>query len=119
MLFAPKLLWLLRAHLVRGWHGRLRWRAINRRHYGFRRHFNHGRFFEHRFYHAYATLSDGTIQCWGYNYIGELGNGTRLNSSVPVNASGVTGTISVVAGEGIPIAIVLPTHATESRPVDI
>ena len=36
--------------------------------------------------HACALLQDGTVKCWGSNSYGELGDGTRVNSPVPVTA---------------------------------
>jgi len=37
---------------------------------------------------ACADKSDGTVQCFGSNLLGELGNGTTKNSSVPVLVGG-------------------------------
>jgi alpha-tubulin suppressor-like RCC1 family protein len=34
-------------------------------------------------YHSCAVMRDGSVQCWGYNNEGQLGDGTRVNKSVP------------------------------------
>jgi len=41
--------------------------------------------------HACAVMADGTVQCWGLNWAGELGDNSTNNSSVPVQVSGITG----------------------------
>ena len=37
--------------------------------------------------HTCAMLDNGTAACWGYNFYGQLGNGSMTSSSVPVLAS--------------------------------
>jgi alpha-tubulin suppressor-like RCC1 family protein len=39
-------------------------------------------------YHACAVKTNGSASCWGSNVYGQLGNGTKINSSVPVSVSG-------------------------------
>lgn len=37
--------------------------------------------------HSLAVKSDGTLWSWGYNYHGELGDGTTVSRSSPVPVS--------------------------------
>jgi alpha-tubulin suppressor-like RCC1 family protein len=46
-----------------------------------------------------ALLSTHTVDCWGYNQFGELGNGTTTNSDVPVPVLGVSGATAVAGDE--------------------
>src|SRR5204862_3993916 len=48
--------------------------------------------------HSCALINDGTVQCWGRNESGQLGNGTTTNSSVPVGVAGITGAVGITAG---------------------
>lgn len=48
--------------------------------------------------HNCAALRDGRVQCWGYNFRGQLGNGGTTQSSTPVLVGTVTDAIAVAAG---------------------
>jgi alpha-tubulin suppressor-like RCC1 family protein len=62
--------------------------------------------------HTCALLTNGTVQCWGLNTFGELGDGMSTGpqtctaggtygcSSVPVAVSGLTGVTAITAGHG-------------------
>lgn len=58
--------------------------------------------------HACALLSSGTVECWGYNGSGQLGNGTLTSSGYPVVVSGLTGVTQIVA-EGATTCALLST----------
>ncbi|MGA8539971.1 MAG: hypothetical protein WB566_10755 [Terriglobales bacterium] len=48
--------------------------------------------------HTCALLANGTVECWGSNSFGELGNGSTTNSDVPVAVSGLSGVTAIAVG---------------------
>src|SRR4029079_17256553 len=49
-------------------------------------------------YHVCAATRLGTVQCWGRNNLGQLGNGGSTNSNLPVAVSGVSTAVDVGLG---------------------
>lgn len=43
--------------------------------------------------------SDGTVHAWGEGFYGELGNGQRGDSDVPVQVAGLGGVTAIAGGE--------------------
>ena len=56
--------------------------------------------------HTCVRFGDGSIQCWGDNDWGQLGNGTTTSSATPVAVAGVAGATAITAGEHHTCAIV-------------
>ncbi|GMT48114.1 MAG: hypothetical protein IEMM0007_1680 [bacterium] len=50
-------------------------------------------------FHSIALKSDGTVWAWGSNELGQLGDGTTIDSPVPIKVSGLTD-ITRIAGGG-------------------
>ncbi len=47
---------------------------------------------------ACALLTDGTVECWGHNVLGLLGDGKTTNSSIPVPVTGLSGVSAISVG---------------------
>lgn len=49
---------------------------------------------------ACALRANGTVWCWGYNGYGQLGDGTTVNKSIPVQIAGISTAVSLYGSGG-------------------
>ena len=49
-------------------------------------------------YHSCASLSDGSVRCWGANNSGQLGDGSEVASTIPVPVVGIDDATALGAG---------------------
>jgi alpha-tubulin suppressor-like RCC1 family protein len=61
-------------------------------------------------YHSCAVLENFTVQCWGYNYYGQLGDGTTSNSGVARTVPGIWSATRVATGYGHSCALLSDGH---------
>jgi regulator of chromosome condensation (RCC1) repeat-containing protein len=50
--------------------------------------------------HTCAALATGRVECWGENFLGDLGDGTQESTDVPVEVLGLTDATEVSAAAG-------------------
>ncbi|MFN8489082.1 MAG: cohesin domain-containing protein [Caldilineaceae bacterium] len=50
--------------------------------------------------HTCAMLTSGSVKCWGNNEQGQLGNGFTYYQTTPIDASGLTSGVKIVAAGG-------------------
>jgi Regulator of chromosome condensation (RCC1) repeat len=55
--------------------------------------------------HSLALLSNGTVMSWGDNDAGQLGDGTKTSSDVPVAVEGLAGVTAISAGSQFNLAV--------------
>jgi alpha-tubulin suppressor-like RCC1 family protein len=55
--------------------------------------------------HSLALKEDGTVWAWGYNFDGQLGDGTEANSTRPVRVGELQGVEAIAAGAFFSLAL--------------
>jgi alpha-tubulin suppressor-like RCC1 family protein len=55
--------------------------------------------------HSLALLKDGTVRAWGMNRWGQLGDGTTIRRTSPVQVQGVRNAVAVAAGSRLSAAL--------------
>lgn len=57
--------------------------------------------------HTCGSVVGGRAMCWGANDRGQLGNGTNIDSAVPVLVAGVYNVVEIATGSGFACALVV------------
>jgi alpha-tubulin suppressor-like RCC1 family protein len=55
--------------------------------------------------HSIALLKDGTVRAWGFNGLGQVGDGSTTNRDRPVAVSGVRNAVAIAAGWDFSVAL--------------
>jgi alpha-tubulin suppressor-like RCC1 family protein len=50
------------------------------------------------YYHSLASGSDGNVRAWGFNGLGQLGDGTTTNRSTPIQTTNLSNVIATAGG---------------------
>ena len=48
--------------------------------------------------HTCMIVGGGHVRCWGYNFFGQLGDGTTTDRLTPTTVTGLTGAVQITAG---------------------
>jgi alpha-tubulin suppressor-like RCC1 family protein len=55
--------------------------------------------------HTVALKNNETVWAWGYNYYGQLGDGTNIDRRTPVQVAEITGVVAIAAGDCHTVAL--------------
>ncbi|MCT8973248.1 RCC1 domain-containing protein [Microbaculum marinisediminis] len=52
------------------------------------------------YFHSCALTQDGAVKCWGYNFSGQVGDGSNMQRLRPVQVAGLTSGVVAITGGG-------------------
>jgi alpha-tubulin suppressor-like RCC1 family protein len=55
--------------------------------------------------HTLMLRADGTVRAWGWNYYGQLGDGTTTNRTLAIDVAGLTDVVAIAAGGDHSVAL--------------
>src|SRR5262249_20963747 len=58
-------------------------------------------------HHPCQIKEDGRVRCWGFNFSGQLGDGSTTPTLTPVAVSGVSGAVALAAGSFFTCALLM------------
>ena len=61
--------------------------------------------------HACVVFELVAVKCWGYNGLGQLGDGTTTNRSTPTEVTGITSGVTAISADGPHTCALLDTGA--------